>query len=192
MYAAILLAAGTSLRMGAENKLLLPFHGKSLVRYVAEQLSASSVGEVIAVLGYEASRVEQALEGCPLRAVLNERYETGMTSSIQAGVAALPPGCEAFLICLADMPWLTAAHYDALIAFFREKKKTGGAPIVRPSDGNRPGHPVIYDASYIPAMLGCQGPEGCREVILNNKDRLFTYPSSDDAFYRDIDLPGDW
>lgn len=187
MVASILLAAGTSSRMGADNKLLLPFEGNPLIRQVAEQLLHAPVMEVILVLGHEEKEVRNALEGLPVRFVVNPRYHLGMTSSIQAGIAALSPEASAFLVCLGDMPLLTAAHYEALIRFFEEKKKTLPAPVMRPSDGDRMGHPVLFDVAYIPDILTCQDKEGCRDVIRRHRDHFLLFPTREEAYFRDVD-----
>ena len=187
MISAVLLAAGTSSRMGKDNKLLLPYRGTPMVRQVAKQLLDSPLNEVIVVLGHEESQVRTALEGLPLRFELNSDHHMGMTSSIQAGVAALSPDCDAFLICLGDMPLLTSAHYEALIQFFNEKKRPHLAPIVRPVDGHRKGHPVVFDARYIPEIQACREREGCQEVIRQHRDRFFEFQTKEEAFFRDVD-----
>ena len=91
---AVLLAAGTSTRMGGVNKLLLPVGGMPLVRRSVETLLRASVGEVVVVLGHEAERVRAAVGALPVRCVVNAAYASGMTSSIQAGVRAAAPGAD--------------------------------------------------------------------------------------------------
>ncbi|MCB9283448.1 MAG: nucleotidyltransferase family protein [Lewinellaceae bacterium] len=192
MISAILLAAGTSSRMGNKNKLLLSWNGEPMIRHVARQLVAVPVDEILVVLGHEADKVKEALEGLPARFTTNHQFASGMTSSIQAGVAALSPQSEAFFVCLGDMPLLTSAHYAALIRFFEERKKTCAAPIVRPVNGDRKGHPVLFDAAYVPNILDCREQEGCREVIRNNQGRFFAFQVNDEAYYRDVDGKEDY
>lgn len=190
--AAILLGAGTSSRMGGENKLLLPFRGRPMIRQVAEQLLDSGIEEVLVVLGHEAGHVSAGLEGLPVRFIFNENYRLGMTSSIQAGVSALSPGCAAFLVCLGDMPLLSSAHYGSLIHFFEEKKKAHPAPIVRPAGSKGQGHPVLFDAAYIPQILASSESEGCRKVIQQNRRHFFGFPVEDEAWFLDLDEPKDY
>jgi molybdenum cofactor cytidylyltransferase len=163
-----------------------------MIRHVAEQLLETGVEEVLVVLGHEAAQVGAALEGLPVRLIFNENYRLGMTSSIQTGVAALSTGCAAFLVCLGDMPLLSGGHYSALIHFFEEKKKTQPAPIVRPAGAKGQGHPVLFDANYIPAILTCGESEGCRKVIQQNRGRLFGFPAEDEAWFLDMDERKDY
>ncbi|MBK7406943.1 MAG: nucleotidyltransferase family protein [Saprospirales bacterium] len=192
MISVILLAAGTSSRMGDTNKLLLPIKGNPMVRQVAKQLLDSPLDEVIVVLGHEEPQVRTALEGLPLRFEFNSDYHLGMTSSIQVGVSALSPDCHAFLVCLGDMPLLTAAHYEALIHFFEENKKVCPAPIVRPADRHRKGHPVVFDIRYVAEIQACKEREGCREVIRKHRDQLVEFQVSEEAFFRDVDGEEDY
>jgi len=183
---AILLAAGLSRRMGEKNKLLLPWEGQPMIRRVAAQLLEAGAG-VSVVLGHEADLVRATLSDRAVHFVENSDYLSGMTSSIQAGVKALPDDAEAFMVCPGDMPWLTAAHYRALMTFFREKKKEDPAPIVRPVVEGEQGHPVVFDASYAMQILACQAREGCREVIWQNQGHFYPYSSADRAFIKDMD-----
>ncbi len=178
--------------MGEENKLLLHFRGHPMIRHVAEQLLEAGVEEVLVVLGHEAHQIGAALEDLPVRLIFNENYCLGMTSSIQAGVCALSPGCAAFMVCLGDMPLLSGAHYAALVHFFEEKKKTHPAPILRPAGSKGQGHPVLFDAHYIPAILACGESEGCREVIQQNRGHFFGFPSEDEAWFLDLDERKDY
>jgi molybdenum cofactor cytidylyltransferase len=163
-----------------------------MIRQVAEQLLDSGIEEVLVVLGHEAGQVSAPLEGLPVRLIFNENYHMGMTSSIQAGVSALSPGCAAFMVCLGDMPLLSGAHYVSLIHFFEEKKTTHPAPIVRPAGSKGQGHPVLFDAAYIPQILACGESEGCREVIRQNRGHLFGFPAEDEAWFLDLDERKDY
>lgn len=158
-----------------------------MIRHVANQLLEAGV-DVSVVLGHEADLVRAALSDCAVRFVENSAYLSGMTSSIQAGVKALPAGAEAFMVCPGDMPYLRAAHYRALMAFFREKKKEDTAPIVRPVVEGEHGHPVVFDAAYAPQILACQAKEGCREVIWKDRGHFYPYSVTELEFSRDVDM----
>lgn len=158
-----------------------------MIHQVAEQLADSGIEELLVVLGHEADQISAALEGLPVRFIYNENYRLGMTSSIQAGVSALSPGCAAFMVCLGDMPLLSSLQYGALIHFFEEKKKTQPAPIVRPGGSKGHGHPVLFDAAYIPHILACGESEGCRKVIQQNRGHFFGFPAEDEAWFLDLD-----
>ena len=106
--AAIVLAAGRSTRMGGPNKLLAELDGKKLVRIVAEQALASKATEVIVVTGHQADLVEQALAGLKVKFVRNPDFAGGLASSVKAGIAAVPDNADGAVVCLGDMPLISA------------------------------------------------------------------------------------
>ena len=104
----ILLAAGMSQRMGGLNKLLLPIKGVPMVRHMALTLVAFADVSPVVVLGYEAERVVAALDGIALTMITNAHYQSGQMSSVTAGLIAAGQVAN-YMICLADLPLLTAA-----------------------------------------------------------------------------------
>lgn len=114
--AGIVLAAGSSVRMG-RNKLLLAIAGESVVRRVVSRALAV-LDPVIVVVGHEADRVRQELAGLPCRIVLNPGHDRGIDTSVRAGVAALPTDAEAAVVLLADMPLVTPAMLAGLVERF--------------------------------------------------------------------------
>src|SRR5690554_1480522 len=97
--ACVVLAAGSSRRMGAHNKLLLPYRGMPMIRQVVLQALASNCSRVIVVVGHSAPEIEQALAGLSVQFVINARHAQGMGHSVAAGVAAVPD-TDGVLICL--------------------------------------------------------------------------------------------
>ncbi len=185
----MLLAAGQSRRMGADNKLLLPIDGEAVVRRVARRLLASGVAEVVAVLGHEADLVARALDGLALRAVVNPAWREGQMTSVHAGLAALSAPVDGIMICLADQPFLDAGDYSALIeAFAREGDKS----IVVPTHGGRRGNPIVLAAAHRDEILARGADLGCKRFIARNPDLVATVEFETDGFVRDIDTPADY
>ena len=120
---AIVLAAGRSSRMGGPNKLMALFDGRPLVRLTAETARASRAGEVVVVTGHQDERMTAALAGLDVRRVHNRDYPSGLASSLKTGVRALSPDAAGALILLGDMPGVTAADLDRLIACLREIRR---------------------------------------------------------------------
>src|SRR5690606_12967577 len=114
MIAAVVLGAGESRRMGRP-KLLLPYGEMTIVERIVQQLAESGVGEFLVVLGHEPEPLRRLLAPHGVRTVLNSDHTRGMLSSVRAGVRALPPDAEAFMVCLGDQPTLCAETVDALI-----------------------------------------------------------------------------
>lgn len=182
--AAILLAAGTARRMGS-NKLLLDVLGQPMVRRAAAVCQAAGLSPLIAVLGHEASRVAQALSGLPVQCVHNENFSDGMASSLTAGLAALPTGTEAALICLADMPLLMREDISALCAAFAPER---GRAICVPVHQGRRGNPVLLGRAIFPALAGLSGDEGAKSIIRQHAHLVAEVPASAGVL-TDIDTP---
>jgi len=117
--AGVLLAAGSSRRMGA-NKLLLLFEGETLLRRAARRATAAGLSPLVVVLGHEADLAGAALRGLSCEIVLNPDHARGMNGSIRAGVAAVPESAAAAVILLADMPLVTSAMIGSVVERYRQ------------------------------------------------------------------------
>ena len=172
MIAGIVLAAGTSSRMGRQ-KLLLPVgEGQSLVRRSVEQVLAVGLDAVVVVLGRDAEAVAAALAGLPVRTVVNPRYADGQSTSLRAGLEALPAGTEAVVIALGDQPLPDPRLVGRLVDVFRGS----GQPIVlaRYRDGR--GHPVLFAATVFDELRALTGDQGGRPVITRDPSRVADVP----------------
>ena len=160
--AAVLLAAGRSSRMGPQNKLLADFEGVPLVRRVAQRLAESRASATVAVVGHQAERVRDALSGLALSAVDNPRYADGLSTSLKAGVMALPVAADGAMIVLGDMPDISTTDLDALIAAFA---KAGGRAVVRATHGGKRGNPVILPRALFADVEKLEGDTGARHIV---------------------------
>jgi len=170
MVTAIVLAAGLSARMGKENKLLLPFRGKTVIETVVQNLVNAGIGEIIVVTGHEAEMVKRTLVHLPVQIVYNPDYEKGMTTSIQLGVT-MAEG-DGYMICLSDMPMITAEEYLFLAESFERQKLLNQECISIPLFENKKGNPVIFSSFYKPAINHHFDMEGCREIIQSNRENV--------------------
>lgn len=159
---AILMAAGRSSRMGGANKLLAAFDGRPLVRRSAERVVASRVRGTVAVLGHQAGTVGDALAGVSLTRIDNPDFADGLSTSIKAGLKALPADAAGALIVLADMPELTTADIDEMIAAFEQK---GGRAVVRATHNGKRGNPVILPRALFGAVESLEGDTGARHLV---------------------------
>lgn len=160
--AALVLAAGKSSRMGGPNKLLATIDDKSLVRHVVDSALESGVSSVTIVTGHMADRVGAALDGVDATIVHNPDFADGMSTSLKAGLAALPPEAEAVLVLLADMPRVTAQMIDQLIAAYDPAK---GSLIVVPTFEGKRGNPVLWSRRFFGDLMGLTGDIGARNII---------------------------
>jgi molybdenum cofactor cytidylyltransferase len=183
--AAIVLAAGRSTRMGGPNKLLAEVAGKPLVRIAAEEAFASRADPVIVVTGHQRERVEQALAGLKVRIVHNPDFADGLSTSLKAGIAAVPADADGAIVCLGDMPQVRASLIDRLIAAFDPAR---GALIVAPTIEGKRGNPVLWSRRFFPDLAALDGDIGARHLIAAYGEALAEVPA-DAAALVDIDTP---
>lgn len=179
--AGIVLAAGSSVRMG-RNKLLLELAGQSVVRR-AVSCALAALDPVIVVLGHEADRVRRELAGLPCRIIVNPEHGRGMETSVRAGVAALPADADAAVMLLADMPLVTPAMLAALVERFR----TTGAPLVISRYGQVAAPPQLYARSLFAELAAA----GSGKAVIDRHHavaEVLTWPA---AGLADLDLPAD-
>jgi molybdenum cofactor cytidylyltransferase len=192
MISAIVLAAGESKRMGAENKLLLPFEGKPLIEHIVRTVQASDADEVMVVVGHEAERVRAALAGCDVRIVQNEHYREGMTTSIHAGVSAVAAEAEGLMICLSDLPLIEPHELNHLIHAFKQALAEDSAVIAVPVYQGQRGNPVLFAAQYKAEILGHKGLSGCKGVVKQNLNHVRHIEMPTDHILHDIDTQADY
>ena len=185
---AIILAAGLSRRMGAENKLFLEVNGKPMVEQVIERVLASKAERVVIVTSELSHDRLLKFRGDRVEVVQNHRYQEGMTSSIQSGVATVSNAH--YMICLGDQPTITTNTYNLLMGAFRDIE--GNRGIVLPFYEGRKGNPVIFSNSYRDAILTHPEPEGCKELVQANKQHVVKVEVEDAGVLLDIDTREDY
>jgi molybdenum cofactor cytidylyltransferase len=182
--AAVVLAGGQSRRMGSINKLLAEIGGKPMLRHVALAAVGSKAKPVVVVTGHDAERVEAALAGLEVRLTHNPDYAVGLSTSLRAGLRALPDDVDGALVCLGDMPRLTSAHLDRLIAAFEPSE---GRSIVVPTVRGKRGNPVLWARAFFEPMLQLEGDVGARHLIGEHHERVVEVAMEDDAALTDVD-----
>ncbi len=188
MVAAIILAAGCSRRMGEQNKLLLPVHEAPMISNVVKAALASRVEQVIVVVGYEADEIRELLPRSRVTTAYNPEYATGMASSLRYGLQAVAEDMDSALILLGDMPLVSSAQMDQLIAEF---KPDLGLDIVVPVRQGRRGNPVLWGRRYFDKMQALQGDTGARDLLLEHAPNVTSVEMSDEAVFLDVDIPTD-
>jgi molybdenum cofactor cytidylyltransferase len=188
--AAIILAAGRATRFGAgpdTSKVLALLDGKPLVRWVAEAAVASQACGVIAVSGHVGAAVRHSLAGLAVEHVQNAAYADGMAGSLQAGIAALPPAISGAVVLLADMPRITTAIIDRLIAAYEADGARADAVV--PLHGGRQGNPVLLGRSIFAAVQTLSGDQGARRLFGDPQWTVLPCPIDDAAIEIDVDTP---
>ncbi len=186
----VVMAAGLSRRFGS-NKLISPFMGKPLVRWVVEAALESRLAPIAVVLGHEHERVQAALTGLQADARLafvhNDRHRQGQSSSVSVGLAAIESIVDAAMFLPADQPRLDCAVIDRLIAAFEQS----GRGICHPAVAGRRYGPAVFGSHYFPALRRLQGDAGGRSVIETNRDAAIAVSFPDETPFRDVDCPDD-
>jgi molybdenum cofactor cytidylyltransferase len=182
--AAIVMAAGLSSRMGV-NKLLQDWRGKPLLRWTVEAALQSDARPVIVVTGHEAAKIEAALRGLDVQFVHNPDYQTGLSASVKAGLSAAPPSADGALMLLGDMPQVSAALINRMLAAF---SPADGRSICIATHQHRRGNPVLWARSFFPEIEALAGDAGAKSLLALHEE-LVCEIDADRAVLRDIDTP---
>ena len=182
--AAVVLAAGLSTRMAGRNKLLMDVKGRTMIARVVAAVLASRARPAIVVTGHEAERVRTALAAESVAFVHNPDYRQGMSASLRAGLGAVPADSDGAMICLADMPDVTAAAIDRLIAAFDPAERRA---ICVPTHNGQRGNPVLWARRFIPEMQALTGDTGARALITKHAGFVFEVAMDDAGVLFDVD-----
>lgn len=183
--AALILAAGLSSRFGDGHKLLADLDGKPVLRHVVEHAQASSASPILLVTGHRAEEV-RAAAGPEVAVVHNSSYAEGLASSLRVGLNALPPGLDGVLVCLGDMPDVTSATFEALIAAFNPVE---GRAICLPVTGGKRGNPTLWGLQFLPELLRLEGDSGARSLFGPHAEWICEVPVDDPGILHDYDTP---
>jgi len=182
--AAVVLAAGTSSRMG-RSKLLLPWDDRTVIETIIARLVAARLAEIVVVIGHQADEVVGLLADLPVRLVHNPAYAEGeMLSSLQAGLRVLPATTAACLVVMGDQPMIEGKVIGRILAAYAE----GRGDIVLPVYRGRRGHPVLIGQRFWPDLLALEGGAP-RDVIRRHPDHVIEIQVGTDSILRDIDTP---
>lgn len=206
-FAAIVLAAGRSARMGpGRNKLIETVGDRAVVAWVVDAFEGAQIAPILVVTGHEAPRVREALAGRACRFVAHAGWSEGMGSSLACGARALlaldrPPARGVF-VSVGDLPGLRAVHVGRLLRAFAEDAPTSGAAgaiegatagaadrVWIPTCAGRRGHPVLFGAGWLPALARLGGDEGARTLLRDREERVVEVELGDAGLLHDVDTP---
>jgi molybdenum cofactor cytidylyltransferase len=185
---AVVLAAGSSTRMG-RNKLLLELGGETLVRRAVRAALGAGADPVVVVLGHEEPRVRAELAGLDCIPVVNRDHAEGAGTSVRTGVRRLAAegGVDALVVVLADMPFVTAEMIAALAERYRESRP----PLVASHYGEVQAPPTLYDRALFDELLSIPG-ERCAKQVVRRHQHEAAVVSWPEGALRDIDVPADY
>ncbi len=186
IIAALLLAAGSSRRMGKENKLLAEIDGEAMISRICREISASKTSRLFVVTGHEQMAIEKALSGGNIEFVHNADHLEGLSSSLRMGLAALPDDLDGVVVCLGDMPMVKAAHINQLIDAFDPLE---GRAICLPVNGRKRGNPILWGQQFLAEMSALSGDIGARHMLEGYSDQVCEVNVEEDGILFDIDTP---
>jgi molybdenum cofactor cytidylyltransferase len=172
--------------MAPANKLLTEIDGTPMVARAVAAALASQARPIIVVTGHDGARVRAALAGKPVTFVDNPDYAAGLSTSVKAGIAALPGDIDGALFVLGDMPRVTPAHLDRLIAAF---SPADGRLICVPTHRAKRGNPVLWAARFFAEMQAIDGDRGARTLLGEHAEQVCEVDMADDGVLLDIDTP---
>lgn len=185
--AAILLAAGLSSRMG-QIKALLPWKGKTLVQYQIEQMKQAEIDEIIVVLGFQAERLQNNISSFEVKAVLNENYVQGKSSSILKGISSLQGDPHGIFISAVDQP----VPSDVLKKMMKRLEETEAAAVI-PTYENKRGHPILFNGSLKDDLLLIKEETmGLRSVIQKFQQQIIYLDVNDPSVLFNFNRPEEY
>lgn len=188
---AIVLAAGRSSRMGRAKATLPAGDGHTFLTRIVQTFLDAGVDDVIVVVGHDADLIADsvAASGLPARVVVNRDYDRGQLSSLLAGLASVDrPGVRAVLVTLVDVPLVSAATVRAVVERYRATR----APIVRPTSGDRHGHPLLIDRSLFAALRAADPESGAKPIVRAHATAAGDIAIDDEGAFTDVDTEEDY
>ncbi|MEZ4600858.1 MAG: NTP transferase domain-containing protein [Syntrophotaleaceae bacterium] len=186
-FAAIILAAGQSRRMG-EFKPLLPLGESTVLEHGVALFRRSGIRDLRVVTGHEGDRLQDLLHSLQVPRVDNPRYREGMFTSIQAAVRTLPEGISAFFLLPVDIPLVRPSTVKTLLRAWH----TGRQGIIQPVFNGIYGHPPLISIRYRDIILGADGEGGLKKLLRNFFEDTLELEISDEYVLLDMDTPEDY
>jgi molybdenum cofactor cytidylyltransferase len=183
--AGLLIAAGSSKRMG-KPKQLLPWGDTTLLQHAIAQLKASKIHKLFLVLGANFHLICSKIDSEGIHIIKNQNWQMGMGISIASGISEIDTGAyDAVLIALGDQPFQDSFHYNSLIDKYLEKRN-----IVATAFEEKAIVPAVFPEQYFEQLKNLQADAGARNILADNKENIVFVASSGKDI--DIDTPEDY
>jgi molybdenum cofactor cytidylyltransferase len=187
-YGIIILAAGSSSRLGRP-KQLLRYNNQSLLQHVVNVALEAAIGPVMVVLGSGADLMKKELDETRIVTVINKDWQEGMGSSIRFGLQQFTdriPATEGVIFTVCDQPFITSALLCELVTTYHQTKN----PVVASVYGDAKGTPAFFHRDIFPELATLKAEKGAKQIINKHKDQLglVSFPMGS----RDIDTETDY
>ena len=186
--AGLVLAAGSSRRMGSP-KQLLPIDGKPLLELVVGHANKSNLDQVVVVLGASAEEIQSQVELGRASVLINPDHGSGMASSLRLGLASLGDAFDRVVVMLGDQPDVEASRINQLL----ELQEASGLPAAALSFNGLLHPPVVLERALWGDLMSLEGDVGCRAVIRAKPELVAKLPVAGDLKHPvDVDTPKDY
>ncbi|MCK5543407.1 MAG: molybdenum cofactor cytidylyltransferase [Desulfobacterales bacterium] len=189
--AGVILAAGSSSRMGSI-KQILPFRGKTILDHVIANVQKSALHEVIVVLGYCSEKIKQQLDladdSSNIKILINKNYLKGQSDSLKKGLEQVSNSCDGAMFLLGDQPLITDTVINKLIYAFEDSD----LPLVIPYCKGKRGNPVIIARSLFSRLELLSKDSGARVLFKELEKQILKVPIDDKSILEDIDTKNDY
>jgi molybdenum cofactor cytidylyltransferase len=184
---AIILAAGSSTRMGSQ-KMLLPYGESTILETVIQNVLSSAVDSVLVVLGANHDQIRKVINPLPVEVCINDKHESGMLSSVICGFSALPDDTGTALLFLGDQPEIPPQVSNAIIEAYNDSLHG----IVIPLTNHRRGHPLLVDYKYKREIRKLDLEKGLRTLMHHFPEDVLEVEVEEPGILLDIDTPEDY
>ena len=188
--AGIILAAGTSTRLGRPKQLLM-IDGKPMLARVIQCALQSELDHTVVVLGHQAAEIQKVLKSelnhPKLEIVVNRNFRSGLAGSLKTGLTRVMADFSATMILLADHPFQETFIINTILNRYKNSDKAICVPVHR----GRRGHPVILNQRFYAEMMSLCGDIGAREIIENHPEQLTLVELESARSFMDIDSEED-
>ena len=181
---AIVLAAGSSRRMGS-SKQLLPLGPQPVIRHCLDSVITAGLQDIVVVLGVAHDDIEAAIGGLPVRTTVNNDLQSDMAGSVRTGLKAIDRAATGVLVCLSDHPLVSAGAIASLVRTHSEHSDS----IVIPVYNGRRGHPTLFPRTAIEDLF--RGTT-LRDVITDRAGQVSLLDVDDEGVVLDMDTPEDY
>jgi molybdenum cofactor cytidylyltransferase len=184
--AILILAAGSSSRMGSI-KQLLPYKDSFVLGKVIEEALSLNTNNVYCVLGAYNTQIKKSIQQYPIHIIHNPHYTEGLSTSIAVGIQyILPQKMDAILLLLADQPKITNLFLSEFLSL-AEKNPT---KIIASSYGSKIGVPTLFPSSFFSELVQLTGDKGARDFLQKNRALVVVPPQK--GYLMDMDTPEDY
>ncbi len=185
---AVVLAAGSSVRMG-QPKALLRVEGDVFVTRILKNLAEFGLSDIILVLGEHAPRVEPVLtDQVPVQIIVNPDPTQGQLSSLKLALDYIDKKIKGIILVLVDHPLVQKETYRKIL----DEAENEPERIIIPSYNGKNGHPVYFGKKYFKSLRETPLDQGAKAVVYQNRSDVITIPVGDSGILKDIDDPDNY